>query len=199
MGCAVGLGNLWRFPYTVAEHGGAAFVLAYLILTAAVGVPLLMAELAVGRRAAAGPVEALAKLGGEGWRPLGWALVLGVSAMLAYYAVIGGWTLRYAATYLVGQSPADPASFFNGVASGQGAIVGALIFLALCGIVVARGIRGGIERLATWLLPFLFVSVVGLAVYAATLDSAGAAYRFLLRPDFGELRGPTPPVRPSSV
>ncbi len=188
VGCAVGLGNVWRFPYTVAEHGGAAFVLVYLVLTAAVGVPLLLAELALGRRGAAGPVVALGRLGGPRWQWLGWAFVAGVAAMLAYYGVIGGWTLRYVAAYFAGHAPTDPATFFSEAATGPGAAAALLAFLAMSAAIVARGVRGGIERLATCLLPLLAATIGGLACYAATLDGAAQAYTYLLRPDFDALR-----------
>jgi NSS family neurotransmitter:Na+ symporter len=100
IGSAVGLGNMWRFSYLTAENGGAAFVILYLTITAMVGLPILLAELQLGRGSQQSPVRALVHFGGNAWKPLGFVFVAAGFLILAYYGVIAGWTVRYAATAL---------------------------------------------------------------------------------------------------
>ena len=187
VGSAVGLGNMWRFPYLAAEHGGAAFVALYLLLTLLVGLPVMLAEFVVGRGARRSPVGALVHFGGRAWRPLGWLFVASGFLILAYYSVIAGWTLRYALTALTGGFPEDASAFFGAVASGPGAIAWHVIFMGLTIAIVAGGVRSGIERSSVVLMPLLFVLVIGLALYAATLDGGSAGYRFYLATDFREI------------
>jgi NSS family neurotransmitter:Na+ symporter len=188
VGSAVGLGNMWRFSYLTAEHGGAAFVLLYLAMTAVVGLPLMLAELAVGRGAARSPVQALAHFGGPAWRPLGWLFVASGFLILAYYSVIAGWTLRYALLGIAGGFAGDAAARFGELATGLDAVAWHALFMALTIGVVAGGVKGGIERANLVLMPLLFVILVGLALYAASLDGASRGYRYyLLRTDFAEV------------
>ena len=95
VGSAVGLGNMWRFSYYSAENGGAAFVILYLAITLVVGLPVLLAELVLGRGSQRSPIQALAHYGGNAWKPLGWVFVVAGFLILSYYAVIAGWTVRY--------------------------------------------------------------------------------------------------------
>ncbi len=183
VGSAVGLGNMWRFSYLAAEHGGAAFVVLYLGFTVVIGLPVLLAELAVGRGSGRSPIRALEFFGGQGWRWLGWLFVAAGFLILAYYSVIAGWTLRYALSGLTGFE-ADSGAFFASVSTGTSAVLWHLGFMAIAACVVAGGIRGGIERLAVVLMPALFVLLVGLAIYAATLDGSGPGYRRYLEMDF---------------
>ena len=187
IGSAVGLGNMWRFSYLAAENGGAAFVLLYVAMTALVGLPVLLAELVIGRRAQRSPIAALAQLGSARWRPLGALFVTSGFVILAYYGVIAGWTLRF--VFEAAAAGFDPraAAHFQEVATGPGAVAWHGAFLAVTIAVVTGGVKGGIERASVLLMPVLFAIVVGLALYAATLDGAGPAYAYYLRPDFGEL------------
>jgi NSS family neurotransmitter:Na+ symporter len=187
VGSAVGLGNMWRFSYLAAENGGAAFVVLYLLLTLLVGLPVLLAELTLGRGARRSPIEALAHYGGPLWKPLGWLFVGSGFLILAYYSVIAGWTLRYALDGMVLGFAGDAGTRFGEVATGPAAIGWHLAFMALTVAVVARGVRGGIERLALVLMPVLFALIVGLAIYAATLDGGGGGYRYYLSTDFSEI------------
>ena len=189
VGSAVGLGNMWRFSYLAAENGGGAFVALYLLFALLVGLPVLLAELAIGRGAQRGPVGALALLGGSAWPALGGLFVLSGFLILAYYSVIAGWTLRYVFEIATAGLPADAGARFDGIASGAGAVGWHLGFMALTIATVLGGVRRGIERLALVLMPALFALLAGLAVYAATLDGAAEGYRFYLEPDFGAVRG----------
>ncbi|MFQ5746194.1 MAG: sodium-dependent transporter [Gemmatimonadota bacterium] len=187
VGAAVGLGNMWRFPYLTAENGGAAFVVLYLVMTAAIGLPIMLAELAVGRGAHKGPVEALVHFGGARWRPLGYLFVATGTLVLAYYSVVAGWILRTTFEGLTEGFRVDAAARFDRISSGTGTVVSHLVFLALVVAIGSAGVRRGIERTATLLMPALFVILIGLAAYAATLSGAGAGYGFYLRVSFRDL------------
>lgn len=192
IGSAVGLGNLWGFPYKASANGGAAFVLVYLLVILLVCLPLLVVELLIGRRTAASPVLALAMVGGSRWRWLGYAMTLNAAVILAFYSVVTGWTLLSAGHTLLLGLPADPAAFFSGISQGSLAIAGHLLAMLLTAAVIALGVRGGIERLSLWCMPLLFALLVAMAIWASTLSGAGDGYRFYLQPDLKELlRWPT--------
>ena len=116
-GSAIGLGNMWRFPYQAAEGGGAAFVLLYVFLTFLIGIPVMAGEFALGRRTGLSPIGALRKIGGRGWTPLGVLFVVTPLLILAYFSVVSGWTMQYALEALAGFS-GDPAERFAEVSSG---------------------------------------------------------------------------------
>jgi NSS family neurotransmitter:Na+ symporter len=187
VGSAVGLGNMWRFPYYTAENGGAAFVILYLMMTVLVGLPIMLAEMTVGRGSQKSPIEAMRHYGGAAWKPMGYMFVTAGFVILAYYSVIAGWTLRYALTAILGGFQGDTAEFYGRVSAGFPALGWHVLFIGLTIFVVARGVKGGIERAASILMPLLFMVVCGLAVYASTLAGAGAGYAYYLRPDFTQV------------
>ncbi len=187
VGSAVGLGNMWRFSYLTAENGGAAFVVLYLIMTALVGLPVMLAELTVGRGARRSPIGALEHFGGTRWRPLGLVFVATGFLILAYYSVIAGWTVRYALIGLLAGFDGDPGERFGAIASGSRAVLWHLLFMGATVAVVMSGVRAGIERVALVLMPVLFAIVVGLAIYAATLPGSGPGYGYYLSVDFAAL------------
>jgi len=180
IGSAVGLGNMWRFSYLAAEHGGAAFVILYVLMIFVVGFPVLLAELVIGRGAARGPVQALGFYGGRWWKALG-AVFVGAGFLIAsYYSVIAGWTLRYTLEGIALGFAADPAAHFAEVSTGYDALVWHLLFMAGSLWIVANGITFGIERTASLVMPLLFLVVCGLAVYASTLPGSEGGYRYYL-------------------
>jgi NSS family neurotransmitter:Na+ symporter len=181
---------MWRFSYVASQGGGAAFVLAYLFLVAVIGIPLMTSEFVVGRLARVSPAKALPQLGGRRWAPLGWIFVFAGLIILSYYAVIAGWTMRYAWTALSTGLPTDAGAFFDKVASGPQAIAWHVVFMVLTIIIVAGGIKKGIERAAVILMPALFVILIGLAVYSFFLPGSSAGYAFFLRPSLGDLLDP---------
>jgi NSS family neurotransmitter:Na+ symporter len=187
VGSAVGLGNMWRFSYLTAENGGAAFVILYLAMTALVGLPIMLAELVVGRGSRRSPIAALAHFGGARWKPLGALFVASGFLILAYYSVIAGWTVRYAIGGLLGGFEGDAGERFAQVSTGAKAIFWHLLFMGATVAVVMGGVRGGIERVSLVLMPLLFALVIGLALYAATLSGAGAGYAYYLQTDFSEI------------
>ncbi len=187
VGSAVGLGNMWRFSYMTAENGGAAFVVLYVLLTVGVGLPVMLAELALGRGAGRSPVQALVHYGGRSWRPLGVLFVASGVLILAYYSVIAGWTVRYAVEGLVAGFPAQAGAHFGAIASGTPTLLWHLLFMALTIAVVSGGIRAGIQRAALVLMPVLALLVLALAIYAATLQGAAAGYAYYFQTDFDEI------------
>ena len=190
VGSAVGLGNMWRFSYMTAENGGAAFVILYVLLTAIVGLPVMLVELSIGRGAGESPVKALTYYGGRAWAPLGLLFVVSGFVILGYYGVLAGWTTRYAFEAIVTGFPADAAAHFGVLQSGHQAAAWQLGFMALTVLVVSGGVRGGIERASLVLMPLLGLLVIGLALYAATLDGAAAGYRYYFSTEFKAILDP---------
>lgn len=183
VGSAVGLGNMWRFAYKASEGGGAAFVLLYVVMVALVGIPLLTSEFVVGRLAQESPARALRRLGGTAWTPVGWLFVLCGLGILAYYSVIAGWTMRYAIDALRSALPSDTSEYFAGVATGWDAVAFHLAFMAFTILIVAGGVKGGLERGNLIMMPLLFAILVGLAAWATTLPNGGPGYGYYLQPD----------------
>ncbi|QNJ00927.1 sodium-dependent transporter [Synechococcus sp. A15-62] len=194
-GSAVGLGNLWGFAYRASQGGGGAFLLLYVVIVLLVCLPVLVAEMVLGRSTGQSPLLAPVAAAGRHWQPMGWLFVLAASGILAFYAVLMGWTGATLVQTLTQGLPADIASaeaFFAGLSGGRSALIGQLLSLVATAAVVAAGVRGGIERLSRWGLPLLFVLLIGLAVWAAGLDGASEGYRtFLLRWDNSQLQDPT--------
>ncbi|MCT0224041.1 sodium-dependent transporter [Synechococcus sp. CS-1328] len=194
-GSAVGLGNLWGFAYRASQGGGGAFVLLYVVIVLVVCLPVLVAEMVLGRSTSHAPLIAPITAGGRRWAPLGLLFLVAALGILAFYAVLMGWTGRTLLHALLVGLPADMAAseaFFGLISSGGGAVLGLLVSLALTGVVVAAGVRGGIERLSRWGMPALFVLLLGLLIWAAFLPGAGAGYhQFLLRWDAAKLLEPT--------
>lgn len=187
VGSAVGLGNMWRFPYQMAEAGGAAFLILYIVLMVLIGLPIMLAEFGVGRGAKRSPVEALAHFGGPAWKPLGLLFVVAGFLILAYYGVIAGWVLRYTGAYVLTGVIEAPSDTFGAWSTGSWAVGLQILFMLITIGIVMGGVQKGIERAALILMPLLFLIVAGLAVYAATLDGASAGYAYYFQTDFGDL------------
>jgi len=191
-GSAVGLGNLWGFAYRASQGGGGAFLLLYVLIVLLVCLPVLVAEMVLGRSTGQSPLLAPVAAAGRRWQPMGWLFVLAASGILAFYAVLMGWTGATLVQTLTQGLPADIDSaeaFFAGLSGGRSALIGQLLSLVATASVVAAGVRGGIERLSRWGLPLLFVLLIGLSVWAAGLDGASEGYRtFLLRWDNSQLQ-----------
>lgn len=187
IGSAVGLGTMWRFAYIASERGGAAFVLAYLVMVAVVGIPVLTAEFVLGRLGQASPVVAVPRLAGRGWAPLAWLFVGSGCVLLSYYSVVSGWTMRYAWDAALGRRDADAAAYFAQVASGPDALAAHLAFIGLTVAIVARGVKGGLERANLVMMPALGLILGALVLWAATLDGGGPGYAAYLAPSLADL------------
>jgi NSS family neurotransmitter:Na+ symporter len=196
---SVGLGNIWRFPYVAGENGGGAFVIIYLIAVVVIAIPILIAELAIGRRGHHNPVDAMIAVtdeakAGRTWHLAGWVGLLTGFAITTFYCVIAGWTLDYLWTSLTSplldQSPEGiAASFEELLTSPVRMIVWQGLFILLCCLVLVRGLKDGIEAAVKVLLPALFLLLVGLVAYAALTSATGftQAARYLFAPDFSAL------------
>ena len=187
VGSAVGLGNIWRFPFLTGEAGGAAFLVVYLGLVAIVGLPVLLAELVIGRRSNRNPIGAFEVLGKPAWKFIGAIGALAGFIILSYYSVVGGWVLQYIIGSLTGGYVADSEAFFLDVAMGWETVAFDFVFMAIVAGIVALGIRNGLERAAKLMVPSVIILLVGLAAYGATLDGASAAYSYYLSPDMDYL------------
>ena len=193
-GSAIGLGNIWRFPFIVGEHGGAAFVLIYILATLLISLPVFLAEVTVGRRARTSSYGAMSSLApGKGlWKFAG---ILSVAIPLiidSYYSVIGGWSLDFlfksVALEFVKASPESVTDIFGSfISSTWSPIIMHLIFLAACAFIVANGVKAGIEKFSKFTIPVLFVLIVLLIVYSVSLPGASEGVRYLLRPDFSQI------------
>jgi NSS family neurotransmitter:Na+ symporter len=178
---------MWRFSYMASQGGGASFVLLYLVFVAVVGLPLMTSEFVVGRMAQESPARAVRRLGGRAWGPLGVLFVFCGFGILSYYSVIAGWTMRYALDALRNAIPADTGGYFAAVSEGSDALIAHLVFMGMTIFIVMGGVKKGLERAALILMPILFVLLVGLAIWSATLGGAEQAYTYYLRPTLRDL------------
>ena len=196
-GSAVGLGNIWRFPYVVGENGGGAFVLVYLACVAIIGMPVMMSEILMGRRGRRNPIATMALLGAEEGKSTRWSLVgaMGVLAgvlILSYYAVIGGWTLAYvlkSGTGAFADAGADVVTSIRDAFLGNWLTVGLYhaIFMGLTIFVVARGVERGLEQAVRFMVPALLLLMLILLGYSITSGHFGQGVSFLFQPDWSKL------------
>ena len=196
-GSAVGLGNIWKFPYVTGENGGGAFVLVYLLCIAIVGIPIMMAEVFIGRSGRHNPITSFRlvaerNLASPVWRISAIVGVLAAFIILSFYSVIGGWAASYvghaAMGDFTGQSAEAIGELFGGLlASPVTLLIWHSIFMALVIFVVARGLKSGLERAVTILMPALFVLLLVAVGYATTTGHFGEAVAFLFTPNFSAL------------
>jgi NSS family neurotransmitter:Na+ symporter len=194
-GSAVGLGNIWKYPHMAGQHGGAAFTLVYLICIVLVGLPILLAEFAVGRKTQLNPVGAFKTLSNNSaWK---WVGVLGVCSafvILSFYSVIGGWSIKYTIMAISGEF----ADFtVGGTLSSEvfekfktnpiEPVFWHLLFMGLCIFIIVRGVKGGIERWSKILMPLLLVILLALVGRGISLEGAGEGLRFLFSPKWSDL------------
>lgn len=196
-GSAVGLGNIWKFPYITGQNGGGAFVLVYLACIAIIGIPIMIAEILLGRRGRQSPINTMTALAAESgcsprWGWLGWLGVASGFLIMSFYSVVAGWSLAYVLEAVSGD--------FQGLdGDSAGAAFGALIgnpgeatfwhtvFSVMTAVVVAKGVRSGLERAVRILMPALFILLVLLLGYAMSTGYFTDGLNFLFKPDFGKL------------
>lgn len=192
-GSAVGLGNIWRFPYETGNHGGAAFILIYLACVFAMGMPIMIAEFTVGRRSKASTGRAFAALApGTQWKWIGYLGVLAGLLILGYYSVVAGWTLEYIVTSLTNgfadKKPEDFVAIFQDFSQGSfRPLLWLVAFLLFTHFIVVKGVKDGIEKSSKIMMPVLFVLIVVLAICSMSLPNAGKGLEFLLKPDFSKV------------
>ncbi len=180
-GSAIGLGNIWRFPYVTQENGGGIFVLFYLLAVVAIGLPVMLAEITLGRHTGKNPVGAFGAIDPK-WKFVGALGVLTGTAILSYYGVVAGWTLGYVLKSAQGEL--SPEAFGAFVADPVAQVSYMVLFLAVTALVVALGVQKGIERMSRFLMPLLLLLLLGLIVRSLTLPTAAEGLRFYLWPNF---------------
>ena len=190
-GSAVGLGNIWRFPYTTGENGGAAFIVIYLVFILLLGIPGMVAEFVVGRSAQANAARAYRVAGGRLWGVTGYIGIFTATTILGFYSVVAGWCLQYLYASIVGDLSGDPAyvaRYFSEYSSEPlRPILWTLLFLLVTHLVVRSGVRKGIEKASKVLMPLLFVILIFLVVASCTLPGASEGIKFLFQPDFSKV------------
>lgn len=202
IGSAVGLGNIWRFSYVTAENGGGAFVLIYLLAVLSVGLPLMTAEVLIGRAGRESPINTLIDLARQSkanvaWSLIGWSGVIAGLLILSFYCVIAGWTLSYTVTYaqsVFSSTPAisNPGEHFGALTSSSSSLLfWHFMFIVLTIIVVARGVEKGIEAAVRFMIPSLFLILLSLVIYGMTTGHFGQALTYLFTPDFSKVTGKT--------
>ena len=194
-GSAVGLGNIWRFPFETGNHGGAAFILIYLGCVLFFGIPIMVAEFSIGRHSRANTAGAYQKLApGTHWRWVGRMGVLAGFLILGYYSVVAGWTLEYivqaGTNAFAGQSANDFIASFNGFVSHPWRpALWMVVFMLMTHFIIVKGVEKGIEKSAKIMMPMLFLLLIVLAVCSVSLPGARAGIEFLLKPDFSKVNG----------
>lgn len=192
-GSAIGLGNIWKFPYMTGKNGGAAFIVVYLICIAVIGLPLMLSEFIVGRKSQKNAIGAFKKLApGTPWFLTGWMGVIAAFVILSFYGVVAGWCMEYIVKAVTGafqgaSSEEITNMFVTFIGRGGKPIFWQLIFMALTGVIVVAGIKDGIEKYAKILMPLLLGIIVILCIRSLTLPGAGAGVEFLFKPDFSSL------------
>ena len=187
-GSAIGLGALWRFPYIAGKHGGAAFLLVFLLSILVVGIPAMLAEFAVGRTTHKNAVGAFRSLS-KRWSWLGYSGILGALLISGYYYLIAGWSLEYFVNSMSGTLYSSSASFKDQFDTFQGSwrpLVYGVVFILMTHFIVSRGVEKGIEKASKIMMPMLFVILIVMAVRVAFMPGAAEGYRFFLSCDFAE-------------
>lgn len=195
VGSAVGLGNIWRFPYVVGRYGGGAFLIIYLGIVAAIGLPLMLSEFVIGREAKQDAIGSFKKLDSK--RPFYFSGILGVMAaffILSYYGVVAGWTLEYifasVTNKFAGQNSDQIVGMFTGfISDPYRPIMWQIVFMGITGLIVSTGVQKGIERVAKTMVPLLLIIIIILDIKALSLPNSRAGLEFLFKPDFSAIDG----------
>ena len=196
-GSAIGLGNIWRFPYIMGQGGGAAFIVVYLLATIFLSMPILLSESIIGRRTQSNAFGAMDKLApGTKWKYIGLLSIFSPLVVLSYYSVVGGWSVDYLLRSLTLEfTPRSmdsfSATFGSFISSVWGPLVCHTAFLAMTAIIVGVGVKKGIEKFAVTMMPLLFVLMVVILIYSVSLPGAKEGIEYLIRPDFSKLNGST--------
>lgn len=193
VGCAVGLGSIWRFPYMVGENGGGAFLLVFLICTALLGLPIMITEFFIGRHSRSNAAGAFKKLApGTQWKWIGYNGVLAAFLILGFYSVVSGWTLEYIWQALSGSLDGKTTEEFttdfrNFSSSVVRPIVWTVVFVGLTHFIIASGVEKGIERASKVMMPALFFILIALCIRSVTLPGMEEGLAFFLEPDFSKI------------
>ena len=195
-GSAIGLGNIWRFPYTLGENGGAAFLLLYVLMLVFICLPVMISEYLLGRRGASNPFRTFRNLApGSRWYWIGFVAVLASGCILSFYCVVGGWSLKYLANAVTGSLMsygADYGDYFQAFISNPWKpLLYTMMFLGLTGLIIALGVRKGIERMSKIMIGVLFVIIVLVVIRSLTLPGALEGVKYMFVPDFSKVTAQT--------
>lgn len=195
-GSAIGLGNIWRFPYMMGKNGGAAFILIYVIMLVVLCLPVMVSEYLIGRRGESNPFSSFDKLApGSKWRWIGFLAVLASACILSFYCVVGGWSVKYLADSCIlafSDAQGDYAlSFGSFISNPYKPLVYTLIFLGLTGAIIIFGVRKGIERMSKVMITMLFIIIVMVVVRSLTLPGAMEGVKYMFVPDFSKVTANT--------
>ena len=192
-GSAIGLGNIWRFPYVAGENGGGAFLIIYLLFVFAIGIPVMTSEFVIGRAGQKNPYGSFRKLApGQPWYLIG---IMGVAAafmILAFYTTVSGWTLEYfyqtLTGNLAGKNDSELTLMFETFLQGSyRPVIWFLVFMGFTGFIILSGVKNGIERYTKMLMPILFILLIALCIRSVTLEGAREGLNFLFYPDFSKI------------
>lgn len=188
-GSAVGLGNVWRFPYMTGQNGGSAFIILYLLCVLALGIPCMISEFIIGRHAAANTARAYSKLsGGKPWKWVGFMSVLTGLLITCYYCIVSGWCFQYVYASVMGQlngNPEEITAYFSEFSQHPvRPVFWAVLFVLVCHFVIIHGVREGIEKASKMMMPLLFILLLVIVVCSCLLPGAGKGITFLFKPDF---------------
>ncbi len=190
-GSAIGLGNIWRFPYITSENGGGAFIIIYLGCILLLGLPLLIAEFSVGHNSKCNPIDAFSKIR-RGWGWLGAAGLISVTLIMGYYFVISGWTVNYAVASATNSIGGDYSAFYNEFTTSTWApLIYTYIFIIANHFIIIGGVQGGIEKASKIMMPLLFAILIVLAIYSLWLPEGREALGNVFTPDFSKVSGKT--------
>lgn len=192
-GSAVGLGNIWKFPYEAGTNGGAAFLFVYLAFIFLIGFPVMLGEFYVGRKSGLNPIGAFKKLApGTGWKYYGVLTVVTATIILAFYGTVAGWTLEYIVQAInnsfKGMSTEELSNNFNTfISSSYKPVIYQVIFMTMTGFIILAGVQKGIEKYTKFMMPTLFFLIIAMCIRSVTLEGASKGLSFLFTPDFSKL------------
>lgn len=192
-GSAIGLGNIWKFPYITGVYGGGAFLIIYLLCVAGIGLAVMLSEFVIGRKADRAAIGAFKKLApGTPWFLTGWMGVVSAFSILSFYSVVGGWTLDYIVKSIMnafsGKTIEEVGGMFGGLISSTALpLFWHVVFMIICALIIMGGVKQGIEKYSKILMPLLFAIIIILDLRALTLPGAMKGFSFLFKPDFSKL------------
>ncbi|MBQ2006816.1 MAG: sodium-dependent transporter, partial [Bacteroidales bacterium] len=195
-GSAIGLGNIWRFPYMVGQNGGAAFIIIYIISCFLLAVPILMSETIIGHRTHQNTFGAMKTLApGTKWSLLGLLAVVSPFIIMSYYSVVGGWSIDFLYKsvfegFKIADGQLQGTSFGSFISSTWGPIICHTIFSLLCVVIVSAGVKSGIEKFNKICMPVLFILIIFILIFSVSLPGASAGIDYMLKPDFSKITGP---------
>lgn len=188
-GCAIGCGNVWKFPWMCGQNGGGSFILVYLLCLILLGLPAMVMEFSVGRSAQTSPLYMYKKLQkpGQKWGPFGWICLLGNISLMAFYTVVTGWIIYYFVKFLSGQSAS--LGFSEMITRPDINVIFLFVTILIAFIILCFDLQGGLERVTKYIMTALLVLMLILGIHSITLSGAAEGLRFYLKPDFSKING----------